>query len=120
MIKFTRSTKKKLDKVRHNTSSGTGRDRSRGPGDGGRSVSSAYSTHSTRSDYTDGGGKGTLGGMSSGGDNNNRRHSRNKRGAGGASIASSTGGSRRYSSAQSVASISSASVFAPSVVSGVS
>ena len=73
MIKFTRSTKKKLDKVRHNTSSGTGRDRSRGPGDG-RSVSSAYSTHSTRSDYTDGnsgGGKGTLGGMS--GDNNNRR-----------------------------------------------
>ena len=114
MIKFTRSTKKKLDKVRHTnqpSSSSNGRSRSRGPADG-RSVSSAYSTHSTRSDYTDGNSYAANGGNSNVDSRSSRRHNKSR---GGTSVASSTGGSRRYSSAQSVASISSASVFAPSV-----
>mmetsp|Transcript_9494 Transcript_9494/g.17058 ORF Transcript_9494/g.17058 Transcript_9494/m.17058 type:complete len:914 (+) Transcript_9494:218-2959(+) len=174
MIKFTRSTKKKLDKVRQSGSGSnqvppdrSGHSSRGGGGRGGvdtnnkhlphhhhrgqtgdRSVSSAYSAHSqysARSDYTDGtsgqyagypnlpGGGGGTAGDGGGGNNagvaggNNhrtgrsahgRRHQRGGANAGGASAASSTGGSRRYSSAQSVASISSASVFAPSVVSG--
>jgi len=112
MIKFTRSTKKKIDKVRHPSNS-NGRSHSRGPADG-RSVSSAYSTHSTRSDYTDGNSYANAN-NGGGGSSNIDRSSRRHKSRGGTSVASSTGGSRRFSSAQSVASISSASVFAPSV-----
>ena len=111
MIKFTRSTKKKIDKVRHPSNS-NGRSHSRGPADG-RSVSSAYSTHSTRSDYTDGNSYANA--NNGGGGSNIERSSRRHKSRGGTSVARSTGGSRRFSSAQSVASISSASVFAPSV-----
>lgn len=113
MMKFKRSTKKKLDEARSARSRGGG-----GGGDDGRSVSSRYSTNSTRSDYTDGN---SYSVDNRGGGGSGRRRPRDSRhGGGGASVASSTGGSRRYSSAQSVASISSASVFAPSVVGGVS
>ena len=108
MIKFTRSTKKKIDKVRHPSSSNGGRSHSRGPADD----RSAYSTHSTRSDYTDGN---SYAANNGGGGNIDRSSRRHKSRGGGTSVASSTGGSRRFSSAQSVASISSASVFAPSV-----
>ena len=112
MIKFTRSTKKKIDKVRHNPSSSNGgRSHSRGPADD----RSAYSTHSTRSDYTDGNSYAANGGGGGGNSNIDRSSRRHNKSRGGTSVASSTGGSRRFSSAQSVASISSASVFAPSV-----
>lgn len=108
MIKFTRSTKKKLEKVRgggsssssahhqHQQHHGPSHQSSRSPR-GDQSVSSAYSEYTTRSDYT----------------SETGTRSRSSRHGGG-----NGGGNRRFSSAQSVVSISSASVFAPSVAPG--
>eukprot|EP00984_Skeletonema_dohrnii_P009771 scaffold3759_cov124-Skeletonema_dohrnii-CCMP3373.AAC.8 len=144
MIKFTRSTKKKIDKVRSgsgsvaappddtntNTNGGTSPNRSRSRNSKSRSSSqpsannttdqSVASAYSQRSDYT------SETGYSSANNNNynnNNNHQYNNGratttggGGGGRSIASNaTNNSRRFSSAASVASISSASVFSPSV-----
>mmetsp|Transcript_884 Transcript_884/g.1398 ORF Transcript_884/g.1398 Transcript_884/m.1398 type:complete len:867 (-) Transcript_884:13-2613(-) len=144
MIKFTRSTKKKIDKVRsgsgsvaappddtnNNTNGGSSPNRSRSRNSKSRSSSqpsannttdqSVASAYSQRSDYT------SETGYSSANNNNynnNNNHQYNNGratttggGGGGRSIASNaTNNSRRFSSAASVASISSASVFSPSV-----
>mmetsp|Transcript_28547 Transcript_28547/g.60860 ORF Transcript_28547/g.60860 Transcript_28547/m.60860 type:complete len:893 (+) Transcript_28547:206-2884(+) len=142
MIKFTRSTKKKLDKVRHSSGTQSSNNGGGPPRHGGsssghhssssghhnqvgdRSVSSAYSAahsqYSTRSDYTDGTENQQQQQQQHRGGGGRSSHGRHRSRGGGASVATSStaGGSRRYSSAQSVQSISSASVFAPSVVSG--
>lgn len=133
MIKFTRSTKKKIDKVRSGSSAASApgdtanngspssrsrrnsKSRSQPNNNADQSVASAYSA---RSDYT------SETGYSSANNNNYATHHNNNGGktttasstGGGRSIASSnTNNSRRFSSAASVASISSASVFSPSV-----
>mmetsp|Transcript_837 Transcript_837/g.1387 ORF Transcript_837/g.1387 Transcript_837/m.1387 type:complete len:891 (+) Transcript_837:244-2916(+) len=141
MIKFTRSTKKKIDKVRsggssvaappddnatngsgsspqhHHSSRSRRNSKSRNSQPHATTDHSVASAYSQRSDYT------SETGYSSANNNNYNGRAAGTGGAptgggGGRSIAGSsvaTNNSRRFSSAASVASISSASVFSPSV-----